>query len=190
MYNINLRLESAAFSNGVRILIRWNRGQRSMMPDGMFERRVKDMKRRFIRRPAFLLFFAIALSLLVSVAGYARYGISPRLLVLHLVIFGALSGAAYYTYRTACKQAQEALSRQHDYYRGILESRHESVLVIDREFRIRELNENFLRITGKSRDEVIGQPCYVVSRGRTTPCGQDGDHYCPAAYTFRTGKHR
>jgi PAS domain S-box-containing protein len=82
------------------------------------------------------------------------------------------------------------LLRQHDYYRGILESRHESVIVIDRDFHIRELNENFLRTTGKSRAEVIGQPCYLVSRGRTSPCGEDGDHQCPAVYTFKTGKHR
>jgi PAS domain S-box-containing protein len=161
-----------------------------MTADGTFEHGVKVMKRRFVRGPAFLLLVVVTLSLMVSMAGYAWYGLSFRLLMLYLVIFGALSGAAYITYRTACRQGHEALLRQHDYYRGILESRHESVIVIDRDFHIRELNENFLRTTGKSRDEVIGQPCYLVSRGRTSPCGEDGDHQCPAVYTFKTGKHR
>ena len=160
------------------------------MAEVTFEQKIKDLKRRLVRRPAFLLFSILALSMTAYLAGYAWYGLSFRLLIFHVVIISALSGVGYFTYRAACRQGHEALQRQHDYYRGILESRHESVIVIDRDFLIRELNENFLRTTGKSRDEVIGQPCYRVSRGRTGPCGEDGDHQCPAAYTFKTGKHR
>lgn len=160
------------------------------MADGTFNQEAKNGKGRFIRRPSLLLIAVITLSFMVSMAGYAWYGLSFRLFTLYLVLFGTLSGVAYVTYRTACKQAHEALTRQHDYYRGILESRHESVIVIDRDFRIRELNENYLKTTGKSRDEVIGQPCYRVSRGRAKPCGEDGDYQCPAAYTFKTGKHQ
>ena len=160
------------------------------MAEVTFEQKIKDLKRRLVRRPAFLLFSILALSMTAYLAGYAWYGLSFRLLIFHVVIISALSGVGYFTYRAACRQGHEALQRQHDYYRGILESRHESVIVIDRDFLIRELNESFLRTTGKSRDEVIGQPCYRVSRGRTGPCGEDGDHQCPAAYTFKTGKHR
>jgi two-component system cell cycle sensor histidine kinase/response regulator CckA len=160
------------------------------MANGTFDQEAKNMKGRFVRRPSLLLIAVIALSFMVSMAGYAWYGLSSPLFMLYLVVFGSLSGVAYFAYRTACRQTHEALSRQHDYYRGILESRHESVIVIDRDFRIRELNENYLKTTGKSRDEVIGQPCYRVSRGRTRPCGEDGDHQCPAAYVFKTGKHQ
>ncbi len=161
------------------------------MTKGEFESGVAGVKKkRLVRRPALFLLSVFALSLMVSIAGYAWYGLSFRLFMLYFVIFGALSGTAYFTYRAACREANEVLTLQHDYYRGILESRHESVLVIDREFRIRELNENFLKITGKSREEAIGQPCYVVSRGRANPCAEDGDHQCPAAFTFKTGEHR
>jgi len=160
------------------------------MAEVTFEQKIKDLKRRLVRRPAFLLFSILALSMTAYFAGYAWYGLSFRLMIFHVVIISALSGVGYFTYRAACRQGQEALLRQHDYYRGILESRHESVIVIDRDFLIRELNENFLRTAGKTRDEVIGKPCYLVSRGRTRPCGEDGDHQCPAAYTFKTGNHR
>lgn len=147
-------------------------------------------KKRFIGRPVVLLHSAVVLALFFAIVGYAWFRLPASQLLVMMLIASVVGAAGYATYRQVCKQADNALARQHEYYRRILESRHESVIVIDRDFRIRDLNDNFLKASGKSREEVIGQTCYAVSHGRSTPCADDADLNCPVAYVFKTGKHR
>ncbi len=137
--------------------------------------------------PAFAL---LLLLFLISAAAFLWYDVPTLLFVAQFFIL-ALSGAAgYYAYRSLVKRTDRSLTEQRRYYQGIVESRHESVLVIDRDFLIRDLNNNYLKATGRSREDVLGRPCYAISHGRTTPCPDSGDHPCPVRYAFDTGRRK
>jgi len=61
----------------------------------------------------------------------------------------------------------------------IFEKFKEQVVVIDENYRIIYANEAYIKENGfKSKEEVIGKPCYTVSHKREEPC--DGEcHPCP-----------
>ena len=74
----------------------------------------------------------------LSVRHYAPDRFFPIMLVL-------IGGMAHRD--TACtapsKKRADRFETRQEYYRGILESGHESILVVDRQFRVHDLNENF-----------------------------------------------
>lgn len=137
--------------------------------------------------PLSLFLLALSASLLVSFAGYLWYGIPLRYLVLHLIAGLLVAATAVAAYRSLRRCADAGLVQQHAYYQGIIESRHESILIIDRDFRIRDVNENLLRTTGRGRDALLGMPCHAVLHGRTSRCAENNGHLCPAAAVFKTG---
>ncbi len=63
----------------------------------------------------------------------------------------------------------------------------EQVVIIDKSYRILYANEAYIRENGyRSKEEVVGQPCYKISHKRNTPC--DGEcHPCPLKEIERTG---
>lgn len=63
----------------------------------------------------------------------------------------------------------------------------EQVVIVDKDFRILYANEAYVRENGyKSKEEVIGQPCYRISHKRESPC--EGEcHPCPIREIEKTG---
>ena len=63
----------------------------------------------------------------------------------------------------------------------------EQVVIVDKDFRILYANEAYVRENGyKSKEEVIGQPCYRISHKREAPC--EGEcHPCPLREIEKTG---
>ena len=79
---------------------------------------------------------------------------------------------------------QEILARKQtsrDYYVNLLDSLHDEVMVITRDYIISDVNKPFLVRTGFPREQVIGRRCYVVSHRASSPCWQHADHPCPMA---------
>lgn len=74
-----------------------------------------------------------------------------------------------------------------DYYRLILDNIHDAVTVIDRDFRIVDLNEIACITCEASRSEIIGQHCYKVLRGFDEPCYRK-ELDCPVYNVFETGQ--
>ena len=68
------------------------------------------------------------------------------------------------------KQAQADLKKKEQYYRDMIASLHEDILIIDREGRITDVNDAALATLGRTRNDVIGRPCCEVSRGRPISC--------------------
>lgn len=68
------------------------------------------------------------------------------------------------------KQSEEALRRSERYYRGLIQSLHEDILVIDRDFRVTDINNNALQTLGVKREDAIGRYCYELSHGLNSPC--------------------
>ncbi len=96
------------------------------------------------------------------------------------VIFTALDIGAH-------KRAQAALRRSRRYYRSILNSLQEDVVVIDRDYRIVDLNDGVLAASGFTREEVVGRHCYEVLHGSSLPCREHGEP-CELETVFATGR--
>ncbi len=90
------------------------------------------------------------------------------------------------------KNIEESSRRKNDnkserYYRSILNHMHEDILVIDKNFRVTDVNRKFLKTLGRKREETIGQYCYKVSHGFDRPCEELGEA-CPLLKVFETGQ--
>jgi PAS domain S-box-containing protein len=75
-----------------------------------------------------------------------------------------------------------------DYYNTLLNSLHDQILVIDRDYLITDVNEPLLRATGYTRQQVVGQHCYEIGHGLDFPCWQHPDHPCPIIEVWQTGR--
>jgi len=85
------------------------------------------------------------------------------------------------------KRAQEALRKSEHYFRSLLMHMHESILVIDRDYRITDINNSLLTTIGRTREEVMGHHCYEVLHGYNEPCHRRGEE-CKLREVFETGK--
>lgn len=64
-----------------------------------------------------------------------------------------------------------------------------AIVVINTDFTIDDVNEGYLKIVNKKREEVLGAHCYEVYYGLKAPCSSsDFRMECPMLETLRTGK--
>jgi two-component system NtrC family sensor kinase len=64
-----------------------------------------------------------------------------------------------------------------------------AIVIINTDFTINEVNEGYLKIVNKTREEVLGAYCYEIYYGLRAPCsGSDFRLQCPMLETVRTGK--
>ena len=90
---------------------------------------------------------------------------------------------------TERKQAEERLQERERYFRTLMYTLHEDIVVIDCDYRITDVNNTFLITTGSSREKVIGKHCYEISHGYAEPCDRH-DEQCLLGEVFETGKSR
>ena len=80
---------------------------------------------------------------------------------------------------TEKKAFQQALIKQKEFVETVLNSIPEAISIIDiRDFTIQGANAAFLEEVGRSLDQVLGQPCYLITHGRNEKCAGDY-HPCP-----------
>ncbi len=88
---------------------------------------------------------------------------------------------------TELKQAEEAIKKTKEFYETVINSMKDALAIIDvRDFKIVDLNKEFLDLLGRERADVVGKPCYEVTHKSTVPCASL-DHACPIASTLKTG---
>ena len=75
---------------------------------------------------------------------------------------------------TERKRMERELEEKERYYRTLLHSLHEDILVIDRDYRIMDVNNSFVQTTGHSRKEAVGQSCFKVLYRNDAPCSELG----------------
>ena len=85
------------------------------------------------------------------------------------------------------KKAEEKLRKREQYFRSILSNIHESILLIDQDYKIVDVNETFLNKTGFMRKKAIGSNCYEIIHGYNKPCDRFGKK-CLLQKVFETGK--
>ena len=77
------------------------------------------------------------------------------------------------------------LRRSRHYLDCILNAIHEGVMVIDRNYVIRDVNDSFLKEYGATEEEIIGCTCYETNHKVDEPCPSQG-HPCPVEEVFKT----
>jgi PAS domain S-box-containing protein len=92
-----------------------------------------------------------------------------------------------YLKRSAAPSSEEELPPKERYYRALIHSLHEEILVIDRDYRITDVNNTALETMGKTRQEVIGRRCHEMSHRLNEPCNEHG-FLCPLQQLLETGK--
>lgn len=85
------------------------------------------------------------------------------------------------------KQSGEQLAQSEGYYRSLLANMHDDILVIDRQYRITDVNKAFLSTSGRKREDVIRRYCYEISHGYSEPCSRYGEE-CLLQEVFESGE--
>ena len=79
------------------------------------------------------------------------------------------------------------LQESEQYFRTLLQTLHEDIMVIDSDYLITDVNHTFLIASGFNRKDVIGRHCYSVSHGYNEPCFKHGEK-CMLREVFETGE--
>jgi len=79
------------------------------------------------------------------------------------------------------------LSETAKFLLAVIDGIKDQIMVVDRDYRIREVNELLTKRVGKSKHELIGEPCYQVLHNLDRPC-YIPNHPCPVQETLKTGK--
>lgn len=82
--------------------------------------------------------------------------------------------------------AEEALIESETYFRSLLHSMHEDIIVIDRDYNVIDANNSFLKSRGLVSDLVIGKKCHKISNNSDAPCCEN-DEACALQDVFEKG---
>lgn len=88
---------------------------------------------------------------------------------------------------TERKDAERKLIKQKHLLSSLIQSLQEDILVIDREYRIQDINDNALKTLGLTRKDAIGRFCYEVTHQNDRPCSKTGQK-CGLEQVFKTGE--
>ncbi len=83
------------------------------------------------------------------------------------------------------KKAEEALRYSHGYLNRILNGMFDAVMVIDRNYIIKDVNDRFIKLYRGSRDKIIERNCYVITHAASKPCS-GAKHRCPLQEVIKT----
>ena len=90
---------------------------------------------------------------------------------------------------TERKRADDRLREKERYFRSLMYSMHEDIVVVDRDYLITDVNNAFLHTVGRPREEVIGKHCYEMSHGYPDRCDRHEER-CAAREVFVAGEPR
>ncbi|HUV49987.1 MAG TPA: ATP-binding protein [Anaerolineae bacterium] len=70
---------------------------------------------------------------------------------------------------------------------SIINGIRDQIMVVDKDYRIEEVNETLLNRVGKKKKEIIGRHCFQVLHDEDKPCNIP-NHTCPAQEALNTGE--
>jgi PAS domain S-box-containing protein len=79
------------------------------------------------------------------------------------------------------KRVEKALRKAEENWRNSFNSLEEVMLIIDRDYRIENMNSRGLAFLGKAERDVVGRKCHSVIHERLTPC-----EHCPMKESLAT----
>ncbi len=84
-------------------------------------------------------------------------------------------------------KAEQSLQERENYYRTLLHSMHEDILVIDKDYTIVDTNNAVMKTTSQLTKDIIGKKCHEAAYNFDSPCSQSGED-CGLEKVFETGK--
>ena len=95
----------------------------------------------------------------------------------------------FYNVDQQLKSAEYQASLQKMFADFLIQQSNEAIVVLNTDFTITEVNESYLGIVNKKREDVLGAYCYEVYYGLKAPCPSSYPlMQCPMLETLRTGK--
>jgi len=71
----------------------------------------------------------------------------------------------------------------------LIRQTNQQILILNTDFSIADVNEAYLAVLNKRREDVVGNPCYQIIHGFGTPCTRAVPGFeCPMVETLRTGE--
>ncbi len=95
----------------------------------------------------------------------------------------------FYSMDQQLKSAEYRANLQKMFSDFLIQQSNAAIVVINSDFTISEVNESYLKIVNKKRNDVLGAYCYEVYYGLAAPCSESHPIMkCPMLETLRTGK--
>jgi PAS domain S-box-containing protein len=85
------------------------------------------------------------------------------------------------------KHLELQLKNSEKMYRSLIESMHDGVCMVNRDFQIVLANQSLINHLSNEADEVVGKRCYEILQNSSKPC-EGRDHPCPTGEVLKTGK--
>ncbi len=82
---------------------------------------------------------------------------------------------------------QRMLIEMKNFLQGTFDSIRDYILIVDKNFKIKEINSAFLKYLNISREEAIGKSCFKILSGSDNTCNACGE-VCPVKEVFVTGR--
>jgi two-component system NtrC family sensor kinase len=96
---------------------------------------------------------------------------------------------SYFLIDQRLKSAEQQVNDQKMISEFLIQQTNERIVVLNTDFMILEANEAYLKVTGKTQEEVVGAYCYKVFYDLDMPCLNHIPGYeCPMVKTLRTGE--
>ncbi|MCK5508554.1 MAG: PAS domain-containing protein [Desulfobacterales bacterium] len=81
---------------------------------------------------------------------------------------------------------KEELLETNKFLNSVLDGIKDTIMVVDRNYRIEGVNESFAKKAGKPKHELLGRRCYRLLHHLNKPCVHN--HPCPVKDAFKTGE--
>ncbi|MEW6675992.1 MAG: ATP-binding protein [Nitrospirota bacterium] len=73
------------------------------------------------------------------------------------------------------------------FLRAVIDGIRDQIMVVDRDYRIKDVNKWLMKRLGKSKHEIVGKYCYRLLHNMDKPCDIP-NHPCPVQETLKTGE--
>jgi len=96
---------------------------------------------------------------------------------------------SFYFLNQRLKSAEYEASHEKMFSRFLIQQSTAAIVVLNNDYTIEDVNEPYLKMVGKTREEVLGSYCYKIYYGLKAPCSiAHAELRCPMLETIRTGK--
>lgn len=86
------------------------------------------------------------------------------------------------------EESEKAFGRERDWSQRFIDSLADKIIVLNKDRTIHRVNRTFLTESRLDEAEVLGKPCYEITRHTAEPC-HGGNHSCPFEEVLATGKN-
>ncbi|MFW9897093.1 MAG: PAS domain S-box protein [Candidatus Thorarchaeota archaeon] len=82
---------------------------------------------------------------------------------------------------------KNSIKQENRYFKNILDSIYDEIMILDKDFSIRDVNKTFCCRYGINREQVIGKKCYKITHGINKVCSLP-ECKCPVEDVLKTSK--